>query len=194
MRERAYRAVLLALVLAAVAGSAKAADNLWFHVTVDEGQGAKVTVNLPLALAEKALPMLPWDENMHWNDRTRGHGELDFADLRELWAEVKNSPDMTFVTVEDNDERVKVWKAKDFVYVEVRGSNGSESVDVQIPIEVVDALVGKEEIDFKSAIEALARRGGGDLVTVRDKDDNVRVWIDEKPEARRALGEREETR
>lgn len=186
MREKAYRAVLIILALAAVAGSARAADNYWLHVTVDEGQGAKVTVNLPLALAEKALPMLPWHEEMRWGN-DRAHGSVKLEDFRELWAEVKNSPDMAFVTVQEDDETVKVWKSKDFVFVEVRGDDGSEKVDVKVPIAVVDALVGGKEIDFKGAFQALAERGGGDLVSVRDRDDNVRVWIDKTPETRASL-------
>lgn len=183
MREKTYRVLVLLLALAAIAGSAQAANNLWLHVTVDESGGAKVTVNLPLALAEKALPMIPMHEEMRWRHHGDHHG-MDLEDLRELWAEVKNSPDMTFVTAEDDGEKVKVWKEKDFVYVEVRDDDGDDKVDVQVPLEVVDALVAGEEIDFAAAVQALAERGGGDLVSVRDRDDSVRVWIDETPEAR----------
>jgi hypothetical protein len=174
--------LVLALVLAAIAGSAQAASSLWLHVTVDENDGAKVTVNLPLALAEKALPMLPVDSEMNWRHHVDHHG-MELEDIRELWAEVKNSPDMTFVTVEDDGETVKVWKEKGFVYVEVRDGD-REQVDVQIPLAVVDALFAGEEIDLAAAVEALAERGGGDLVSVRDQDDQVRVWIDETPNAR----------
>lgn len=183
MREKAYRGFLAALAVAALAAPSQAKENYWFHVTVDEGQGAKVTVNLPLALAEKALPMLPFHEEMKWSHHSGPHG-VSFAEVRELWAEVKGSPDMTFVTVEEDDETVKVWKAEGFVFVEVRDQGGAESVDVRVPIEVVDALFGDGEIDFTAAIEALAERGGGDLVTVRERDDNIRVWIDQTPEAR----------
>jgi len=184
MNARISRALALFLALAAIAGSARAGNSLWLHVTVDESGGAKVTVNLPLALAEKALPLIPFEEKMRW-DRHE-HLGMELAELRSLWAEVKNSPDMTFVTVEEDSERVKVWKEKSFVYVEVRGDEGDEQVDVQVPMEVVDALVGGEKIDFAAAIQALAARGGGELVSVRDRADQVRVWIDETPEARQS--------
>ncbi|MCP4200521.1 MAG: hypothetical protein GY769_01140 [bacterium] len=183
MRESTSRAFVLLLALTAIAGSARAASSLWLHVTVDEGGGAKVTVNLPLALAEKALPMIPLHDELRWHHH-RGHDGMELEDLREIWAEVKNSPDMTFVTAEDDGEKVRVWKEKDFVFVEVRDDDGDEKVDVQVPLEVVDALVSGDEIDFTAAVQALAKRGGGDLVSVRDRDDNVRVWIDETPEAR----------
>ena len=183
MRDRRNRVLGLILALAALAGSpVVAASNLWLHVAVNEDGGAKVTVNLPLALAEKALPMLPFDKEMKWNGHHNHHG-IDLAEMRELWAEVKDSPDMNFVTVEDDGETVKVWKKKGFVYVEVRGDDGDEQVDVQVPLSVVDAFFAGEEIDFAAAVEALADSGGGDLVTVRDDGDDVRVWIDDTPEA-----------
>ena len=175
----------LAILVAALmfAGSAAGASNLWLHVTVDEERGAKVTVNLPLALAEKALPMLPRHERIHLGHGHHG-GLSDVEDLRELWAEVKSSPDMTFVTVQEDDENVKVWKEKGFLYVEVREGDGEEKVDVQVPLEVVDALFSGDEINFEAAVQALAERGGGQLVSVKDGQDDVRVWIDDIAEAR----------
>lgn len=184
MKEGISRALIVTALLAAFAGPARAGEKLWLHVTVDESDGAKVTVNLPLALAEKALPMLPIHEEMHWGD----HHGLKMEDLRELWAEVRDSPDMTFVTVEEDDENVRVWKEKNFVYVEVRELDGGEKVDVRVPMAVVDALMSGEEIDFEAAVQALAKSGGGDLVTVKDDEDNVRVWIDETPESRPTAG------
>ena len=183
MREKTARALALLVALAAIASSAGAASNLWLHVTVDENDGAKVTVNLPLALAEKALPLIPFHDELKWR---HGHSRrgMELGDLREVWAEVKNSPDMTFVTVEDNGETVKVWKEKGFVFVEVRDPDDSETVDVRLPLEVVDALFVGDEMKFSAAVTALAEHGGGNLVTVRDGNDNVRVWVDDTPEAR----------
>lgn len=182
MKEKKSYVLSVLLVLASLAGSARAASNMWLHVTVDESDGAKVRINLPLALAERALPMLPFHEELHWRHGEGGHG-VELEEARQLWAEIKNSPDMTYVTVDD-DETVKVWKENDFVYVEVRNEDGGEEVDVQVPVEVVDALLAGEEIDLAAAFAALAERGGGNLVTVRDRQDNVRVWIDDTPEAK----------
>lgn len=182
MRESKHRVFTLLLIFAAIAGTpAFAASNLWLHVTVDEGAGAKVSVNLPLALAEKALPMLPLGDELSWRHHRRHHG-LDLEEMRELWAEVKNSPDMAFVTVEEDDETVKVWKKAGFVYVEVRADDGDEKVDVKIPLAVVDAIFAGDEINLTAAVQALAESGGGDLVSVEDGNDRVRVWIDDTPE------------
>ena len=185
MMASKFRVPTLFLALTAIAAGAPAvaADDLWLHVTVDESGGARVNVNLPLALAEKALPMIPFHDHVSWRDHGDHHG-IDLDEMRELWAEVKNSPDMTFVTVEDGSETVKVWKKSDFVHVEVRSGDGDEKVDVKIPTAVVDAVFAGDEVDFAAAVKALAASGGGDLVSVRDDGDNVRVWIDDTPESR----------
>lgn len=182
-RNRRTLAFGLILALATLAASpATAASDLWLHVTVNEEGGAKVTVNLPLALAEKAIPMIPFHEEMRWRGHHDHHG-IDFEEMRELWSEVKNSPDMTFVTAEDDGETVKIWKENGYMYVEVR-EDDDEQVAVKVPLAVVDAFFAGDELDFEAAVQALAANGGGDLVTVRDDGDDVRVWIDDIPEAR----------
>ena len=55
MTSKNVRALTLAAALAVAASGVAAEDTLWLHVRVDEAQGAKVTVNLPLALIEKVL-------------------------------------------------------------------------------------------------------------------------------------------
>jgi hypothetical protein len=168
--------------LAVMAGAASAAGDLWLHVKVDEGDGAKVTVNLPVSIIEKAIPMLPVHD-LHHARIANGEMNVEFEDIRELWQEVRDSPDMTFVTAEDDTEKVRVWKKSNWVYVEVRDEEGPESVDVKVPLAVVDALLAGDEIDIEGAVRALVEHGEGEFVTVSDRDDNVRVWVDDTPEA-----------
>lgn len=180
---REYRSTLcLFLACVVIAGAASAASDLWLHVKVDESEGAKVTVNLPVGMIEKAIPMLPMHE-LHHARIGDGDMQIELEDLRQLWQEVKRSPDMTFVTVEDGGERVRVWKAEGWVYVEVREERGSEKVDVKIPQAVVDALLAGDEIDLVAAVRALVEHGEGDFVTISERDDSVRVWVDDIPEA-----------
>ncbi len=166
-------------VLLLVAGTASASD-LWLHVRVDEGGGAKVTVNLPISMVEKALPLLADHHLDHGRIHFEEHMDASLADLRELWSEVRASPDMTFVTVEEEDESVRVWKEKGYVYVRVRDDDGEETVDVQLPVQVVDALLSGEgeELNLEAAMAALVEHGEGRLVEVRDRSDHVRVWVD----------------
>jgi hypothetical protein len=49
-------------------------------------------------------------------------------------------------------------------------------------MKVVDALLsaGKDELDILAALKALSAHGDTDLVTVKDEENTVRVWIDSK--------------
>ncbi len=107
MKKTIVAVALAALVLSG-AGMLAAADNdLWLHVKVEEDNDTKVTVNLPMSVVSKALPMLPEEHfsagHMHMDEM-----DMSIAEMRELWQEVQNTPDVTFVTVEEEDETVKV--------------------------------------------------------------------------------------
>ena len=186
---RNWRTAGLLLALALVLTIPAAADSdLWLHVRVDGRNGESVNVNLPLSLVEAALPMIPEEhfregrlmiDGRHWGS----DHDLSVADLRNIWNELKSSPDMTFVTVEDHHERVKVAKSGAYLLVDI-DDDGRESAQVRMPMVVVDALLSGdgETLDIRAAIEALAAHGEGELVTVSEDDEQVRVWVDRSPE------------
>ncbi len=79
-----------------------------------------------------------------------------------------------------------VKKEGDFVLVKTtESSEDGSNVDVKFPLAVVDALLSGPEgtFDFVAAIQALADYGPGELVTVRDGNETVRVWIDDQNES-----------
>ena len=184
MMIRKLRVLFVAATLVIGAGAAQADSDLWLHVKVDGQDGEKVTVNLPLSLIEMALPMIP-DEHFSDGDFILGgHGhKLSISQLRDLWNELKSTPDMTFVTVEDGDETVTVSKSNGYLRVHVDESD--ERVAVRVPESVIDALLsgGGESLDIRAAITALAEQGEGELVTVNGDDEQVRVWIDRSAES-----------
>ena len=185
MNMNTLRGTAIVAALLLTAGSAAADSDLWLHVRV-EGDGAtKVSVNLPLSLVEKAMPMLPIDHMHHTKIDVDGL-DLEIADLRELWEEVKASPDMTFVTVEDEGEEVRVWKENQHLYVTVSENDSADHVNVRVPIAVVDAILSGEgnELNLRAGIEALADLGEGELVTVNEDDERIKVWVDRSAEAR----------
>ncbi len=176
---------LLALTLLAIITTGAAAADPWIHLKVENQQDEElVTVNLPFSMLHAAVAMIP--------PEVKADGEIaiddldmDWNELMALWAEIKNAPEATFVTVETRDEEVVVKKDGEFVLIKTieRSEEGAE-VDVKFPLAVVDALLSGPEgtFDFAAAIEALADYGPGELVTVRDGDETVRVWIDDRNE------------
>jgi len=178
-------AVTLAALVFAGAGILGAAENdLWLHVKVEEDNDTKVTVNLPMSVVGKALPMLPQEHfkagQMHLDDM-----DMSISEMRELWQEVQATPDATFVTVEEDDEQVKVWKEGGYLMVSVIEGDGGENVEVRVPARVVDALLSGDgdELNLVAAMEALVDEGEGQLVQVTGDNESVRVWVDRVAEA-----------
>jgi hypothetical protein len=152
----------------------------WLHVEVNEGgeKASKVNVNLPLSVAKVALGMAPKQFTDKAVDKLNDH-DISIADLRKLWAEIKNAGDAEFVTVQEADETVRV--ARDGAWVRIRvekSGERSERVKVDIPINVVDALLSGdgESFNLLAAINEL-QGNSGDIVNVEDGDETVRVWI-----------------
>lgn len=161
-----------------------AAEGLWLHVEVDSGnQDERVTVNLPLSLIEKALPMIPAEALAEGSIQFEG-SDFTIDNLREMWRELESQDDFTIAHVESPDETVRV--AKEGAYLTVRVEGTDENVRARIPVAVVDALFSGtgEQLDIRGALEALAAHGEGELVTVVDKNDTVRVWVDGFAEVR----------
>ena len=175
---------LFASMLLAFAGAA-AADQ-WIHVKVENGpDDERVTVNLPFSLLHAAVAVIPEDVR-HEGEISIDELDMNWQEMMDLWREIKNAPEATFVTVETRDEKVVVKKEGDFMLVKTtEQSERGADVDVKLPLAVVDALLSGPEgtFDFTAAIQALADYGPGELVTVRDGDETVRVWIDDRNES-----------
>jgi hypothetical protein len=180
--QRNFLIGCFALVAMGTSAVASASD-YWFHVRVEEDGGAKVSVNLPAALFERALPLVP-EVTLRRAQIDFDHSGLRITDLRAIWNDLRDSPDMTLVKVEDHGENARVWKKDGFFFVDVDERHG-DSVQVRLPVTVVDALLASETLDVGAAIEALIAAGGGEFVTINeDRDgDRVRVWVDRTPEA-----------
>jgi hypothetical protein len=169
---------------AAVPGSAQTAKpgaKPWIHVQVEEANGSKVNVNLPLSLVQIGLKAAPDPVIGHGHIRLGNHSDLKVADLRKLWAELKATGDADLVSVEDEGETVSVKRQGDLVLVRVDNPGKKEQVRVDVPLALVDALLASdgETLNLDAALAELAKRRG-DIVTVNDGGDKVRVWIDER--------------
>jgi hypothetical protein len=181
------RPVILAMVgLGAVLGpSARLlaqAPTPWLHVRVEETKGGRVSVNLPLSVVEVALKAAP--ETVMGDDKLRlglKGRDLRVSDFRKIWQELKKTPDVDLVTAEERDEKVTVAKKGDLILVRVEKSGGREEVHIEVPAAVVDALFegDGDTLNVRGALVQLQSRRG-DIVRVNDKDNTVRVWIDEK--------------
>lgn len=163
----------------------KKKDSPWLHIEVieDDGDGANVKVNLPLSLAQIALEMASKMEGEVMIDG--GHLQIEncdisVRDMRRLWAELKDAGDADFVTVEEDDERVEIFRRGDSVFINVDSTDGREKVRMELPVSLVDALLSgdEESLNIAAAITELQAARPGDIITVQDGRDYVRIWID----------------
>jgi len=176
-----------ALLAFALTAARVSASDLWIHVKVhDAKEDSHVTVNLPLSMIEKTASLIPSEARNSGKIRIHDK-DMDVAELRKLWDDVKNRPDATYVTVDEKDSKVRIAKKGDYLHIIAQDRKGhNENVEMKIPLDVVSALLsGKgDEMNVGAAVQALARRGEGELVTVTGDDETVRIWVDSTSETR----------
>lgn len=165
--------------------SSAAPGDRWLHVRVisTDSKGETVKVNVPLELAEHVLPAINHDR-LH-NGKVRiGDVDCNGVDVRAILNAVKTAKDGEFVTVQKKDADISVAK-KDgqlLVHVHDKERPKAQQVEVRVPLKVVEALLSadKDDLDVVGALHALATQGDTELVSVKDEENTVRVWVDSK--------------
>jgi WD40 repeat protein len=173
----------------------------WIHVRVeskDDRETVRVRVNVPVEMAAKVLPAIK-HAPLHDGKVRLDCGHMDDIDLRTMLDAVRSSKDGQYVTVQGHEDDVRIAKNAGYLYIHVTEKNrGSQTandsagqevhvrakaskVEVKVPMKVVDALLsaGNDELDIVAALRALSSYGDT-LVSVKDDDNTVRVWIDSK--------------
>ncbi len=157
----------------------------WLHVRVTNpgSKDESVRVNVPLELAEKVLPSI--NQNRLHNGRVKlDDVDCHGVDLRALLDAVRTSKDGEFVTVQSKDSDVRVAKQNGYLFVHLFEKNHPRrsQVEVKVPMKVVDALFSgaKDELDLIAGLRALSAQGDTELVSVKDEENTVRVWLDSK--------------
>jgi hypothetical protein len=169
---------LLALLLC---GSwALAQSSHWLHIQVEEAgaKGEQVKVNVPLGLVETVLPMV--EEKELTNGKIRlGDLPLTVAQMREIWQSLKAEGDFELASIKEAEMNLRIFKEGDSLYVRST-EDSKQEISVTVPAAVVDALLSGEddELNIMAAAKALAQTGEGELVSIRDGDETVRVWVD----------------
>lgn len=174
--------LLTASLVLLCAGLASAASKMWVHVHVEDATKEEtVKINLPISVVETMLPMIQEkrmrDGNIRINER-----EFRVEDLRKAWNDIRDAGDMEFVSIEGRNGDVRIYVEGNLLLVQPERRNDKSKVDIRIPLKVVDAMLsGKgEELNLAAAVKALRDSGVKDIITVKDEDTSVRVWIDDK--------------
>ena len=167
------------------ASTASAKQDRWLHVRVisSDAKGETVRVNVPLELAEKVLPAINHDR-LHGGKVKIDCTHVNDVDLRAMVEAIRTAKDGEYVTVQSNENDVRVAKQDNHLIVHVldKGKSKKSQVEIKVPMKVVDALfsAGKDELDLVAALHALSAAGDTELVSVKGDDNTVRVWLDSK--------------
>jgi hypothetical protein len=157
----------------------------WLHVRVinTDKRGETVRVNVPLELAEKVLPAVNHDR-LHDGKVRIDSAHMDDVDLKTILAAVRTAKDGEYVTVQGNENDVRVAKENNHLIIHVVDKSNSKKcqVEIKVPMKVIDALLsaGKDELDLVAALHALSTQGDTELVSVKDSENTVKVWLDSK--------------
>ena len=133
--------------------------------------------------AEKVLPTVNHDR-LHNGKVKIDCAHVNDVDLHALVDAIRTAKDGEYVTVQGNDSDVRVAKESNHLIVHVldKGKSKKSQVEIKVPMKVVDALfsAGKDELDLVAALHALSGQGDTELVSVKDQDNTVRIWLDSK--------------
>jgi hypothetical protein len=164
--------------------SAPGNGDRWLHVRVisNEGKGETVRVNVPLELAEKVLPAVNHDR-LH-DGKVKIDVQASDVDLRAIMDAIRSAKDGEFVTVQSEQNDVRVAKESNHLIIHVVDKSNSKKcqVEIKVPMKVIDALLsaGKDELDLVAALHALSSQGDSELVSVKDSENTIKVWLDSK--------------
>lgn len=143
-------------------------------VDVREGgtDGTHIVIPVPLVLAQVALAVAPAEARYVKCE--------DFAEYQEisvrLAEELSRCPDFIIAEVVERDESVLVRKEGKCITVDVK--DGDEQVHCRVPLKSVARMLASydgEGFSTSSMIRALRSAPRGDLVHVRDGQDEVRI-------------------
>lgn len=188
MKSRAL--VVVALVALVVSTGVVYAQEQapWLHIRVTEAgeDGAKVSVNLPISLVQVFADIAETEIEKELS----GHGsqfdididdhDIEIADIRRAWTELRNAGDAEFVEVQQGDEYVKISRAGNTILIEFNGGDGDDNGRVEVPVSVLDALLDGdgERLNVRAAIDEMIASSSGEIVFVKDGDTTVRIWIE----------------
>ena len=191
MRAKSFWSTALLLVMTTLVASAatigrpatQQEPEPWVHVEVTSDGGTNMNLDLPLAAVTAMLALAP--ETLVQDGQLQlGDSEVSVAAIREMWRELRAAGDVEFVTIQQDDQDVRIARQGDMILVRVtdRDGNGDNEVRVEIPVPVVDALLSGDgdTLNIGAAIEELSMLRG-ELVRVIESDNNIRIWIDESP-------------
>lgn len=171
----ALAAILVASAVPGAAHARSAQKARRLHVEVNEKGGDSVSITVPISMARAALAIAGESRITIEDD------DVKVAELRAAWKELKESGEPVKIEAKDGDDDIRITNERGAVRIAVRDrASGASTVDVTVPESAVDALLSGDDasLDLGAALGAIQEGFIGDLVTVDDGGDHVRIWVE----------------
>jgi hypothetical protein len=147
-------------------------------VDVEEADGTRIVVPVPLLLAETAARFAPTQQAEAAVHRQLSRARRYLPAAEEVLAAVAESPDFELVRVDDGEEHVRVRKVGDVLQVRVESPR--ETVNVNVPFDLARQALRQARSGRVSAgdlVAALRRARLTRIADVRDGGDHVTITI-----------------
>lgn len=184
-RSQVFASVVAVVGVALLSASADAQEpQSWIHVQIvgTESAEGNLALNLPLSAVAAVVSMAP-------EGIVDSEGRLLVAEengvsvtgIRQMWRGITDAGDVEFVALQQENQTVRVSRAGDQMQVRVDNAESDETVHIDVPVVVVDALLSGDgdTLNIPAAIEQLGQLRG-DVVRVTEAARQIRVWIDEQ--------------
>ena len=153
----------------------------------DDGQEEadfSVNINLPLSVVEPLFRLAAPVIVSAGQVAMPGYdAPLDMEAMHSLWRAIESVGDTEFLTVESEDETVRIARTGDQIHVQMEecDEEGRETADIRLPIVILDALFSGDSntLNVSAAVNRLSELRG-DIVHATGDDYRVRVWVDER--------------
>lgn len=141
-------------------------------VDVKQADGPRIIVPVPLFVARAALAFAP-PEAKHVSIPELA----EYRDVAEqILSELLDALDGILVEVRDNGEHMLIEKVGDRLKIDGDDEEVSVTVPITLVLDILDSYDG-EELSSASVLAALSSVSRTELVHVKTKDEEVRVWI-----------------
>jgi len=141
-------------------------------VDVKQADGPRIIVPVPLFVARAALAFAP-PEAKHVSIPELA----EYRDVAEqILSELLDAPDGILVEVRDDGEHMLIEKVGDRLEIDGDDEEVSVTVPITLVLDILDSYDG-EELSSASVLAALSSVSRTELVHVKTKDEEVRVWI-----------------
>ena len=153
---------------------------VWLNIEVNEGAagGPKVKINVPISMIEVVIESI--DTTQIFQELRSEHG----VDLAGLWQNLRDAETDEFVTIDQEDAKIQVFKDQENLRVVVQEAGYEEpNVQVRIPFTMMDYLLqGVQTDQFRLSDLVASVRGSLPLVLVEAShgEERVRIWLEER--------------